>query len=63
MNKLTSARYANFPKIDALVKDFSWIVVVCSFIICISVYADTISVSVDGTQYAVDYTATWCHCI
>ena len=56
MPKLQSAKYANFPKIDTMLK----ISLGLSLFAVLSfglVYADTISVSVDGTQYAVDYTA------
>ena len=55
MHKLQSAKYANFPKIDTMLK----ISLGLSLFAVLSfglVYGDTISVSVDGTQYAVDYT-------
>ena len=56
MHNLQFAKYANFPKIDTMLK----ISLGLSLFAVLSfglVYADTISVSVDGTQYAVDYTA------
>ena len=56
MCKLQSAKYANFPKIDTMLK----ISLGLSLFAVLSfglVYADTISVSVDNTQYVVDYTA------
>ena len=56
VHKLQSTKYANFPKIDAILK----ISLGLSLFAVLSfglVYADTVSVSVDGTQYAVDYTA------
>ena len=47
----------NFPNIDSMLKisfGLSLFTVLSFGLVC----ADTISVSVDGTQYAVDYTAT-----
>ena len=56
MRKLQSSKYANFPKIDTMLK-ISLGLSLFAVLFFGLVYADTISVSVDGTQYAVDYTA------
>ena len=57
MNKLQSAKNVPFPNVNSMLKISLGLSLfaVLSFAL---VYADTISVSVDGTQYAVDYTAT-----
>jgi hypothetical protein len=57
INKLQSDRLKHFPNVSSLLK-ISLGLVLFTIVSTALVYAETISVDVDGTSYNVDYTAT-----
>ena len=56
VNKLQSEKMKHFPNVDALMK-ISLGLILFTIISTAFVYAETISVNVDGTSYDVEYTA------
>ena len=57
MDKLQSEKIRNLPNVNSLLK-ISLGLVLFTIISSALVYAETISVDVDGTPYDVEYTAT-----
>jgi hypothetical protein len=57
INKLQSDRLKHFPNVSSLLK-ISLGLVLFTIVSTALVYAETISVDIDGTSYNVDYTAT-----
>ena len=57
MNKLQSERLKHFPNVDSLLK-ISLGLILFTIISTALVYAETISIDIEGTSYDVEYTAT-----